>query len=259
MAWVISAKEITAAKRRINAYNKAVKKMWDSGLYAVAPLPTTFEQEMKYMTSKRRYNERMAQLGRALPSINRHAADVVTYHGFEVPRYMRDEVKNIVKSKSSEYKEMRKQFIPAWEHLSPQRRLAEQANKNYGDMYEEDYIDSPESYQELLDIEYPDVPVVAERYIEVWEDMNGDPNIPNIIRELAMKDPDGFMLLMESPDVEKDIEYIYPSSADIISGSHYTYKRQSAYKSPHQNRMAFATDYWYEQMNDFYNREGYFR
>lgn len=249
---------MTNLKRRINAYNKVVNKWWDSGQYAAAPFPTTLEREMSYMTSKRRYNERMAQLGRALPSINKRASDVVNFHGFEVPRYMRDEVRNIVKAKESEYSEMRRTYIPAWEQFTPQRKLAEQANKNFAPIYEEDYIE-PDYYDELLDIAYPNVPKIAEVYIDVWEDMNGSPDIPDIIRELATKDPEGFMMLMDSPDIEKDIEYIYPSSADIISGLNYTYRNQSAYKSSLNVRMDRAADYWRDQLQDYYNREGYFK
>lgn len=257
--WTMSAKELNNLKRRINAYNKTVRKWAESGEYAAVPFETTLAQELRYVSSKRRYTERMNQLGRALPSINRKAADVVTYHGFDIPRYMRNEVRNVVRAKNSEYAEMRKEFFPAWDEFTPQRRLAEQANKNYGGLFEEDYIDSGDSYQDLIDLEYPDLPLVAERYIEIWEDMNGDPDIPRIIRELAALDNDGFMLLMESPDIEKDIEYIYPSAKESFTGKHYTYKKSSAYKQSHSLRMEVAADYWREQYADYQNRRGYFK
>lgn len=258
MGWSLSAKEAMLLKRRINAYNRVVQGWQESGIYSSTPLTTTFERELNYVTTKRRYNERMAQLGRALSS-NKKASNPVVFHGLVVPEYMRNEVRNISRAKNQQFAEMRKTYFPQWDILSPQRKLAEMSNHNYYDIDERDYIETPTHYEELIEIEYPDMPKAAEIYISMWEDFKGDSDIPDIIRFLAAKDPQGFYNLMESPDKEKDINYIYPSFQETYYGKHYTYKNQSADRTPHADRLEYAAEYWRQQLQDYYNREGYWK
>jgi len=104
----------------------------------------------------------------------------------------------------------------------------------------------------LLQEEYPNLPVKAEIYIDVWNENNGSPEIPELIREIAQEDPFGFQRLMESPDLEKEIEYIY---SDEFSGK----RRGSAFKEPMINRYGKAEAYWREQYEDYKAHRGYFK
>lgn len=258
--WQITAKQLTNLVRRVNAYNRVVNSWADSGIYSSTPLETSVTQEMEYISDNRSYNERMAQLGRALPSKNRHAADPVFFKGLIVPQYMRNETRNIVRQENRQRANYRASLFPLWDYMKPSEQAAAISNKNLQDLDEEDYIGSGTDYDDLISVHYMNMPKKAEIYIDVWIDNGGDEDIPEIIRYLADNDPDGFRKLMESPDIEKDIEYIYPDGLGGYTGAHtgWNYKRGSAYKTEQQVRFDKAAWYWREQYMDYQNREGYF-
>ena len=66
---------------------------------------------------------------------------------------------------------------------------------------------------------------------------------------------------MNSPDIEKEVEYIY---MDIIEVTTPTNKRRrvrtkgSAFKDPYPTRISKATQYWYDRYDEYLRREGYF-
>ena len=259
--WTMSARQLANLRTRIRAYNRTVEQWRESGIYATVPLPTTVENEMRYISDKRSYTERMEQLGRALKSKNKHAADIVVYKGYDLPSYMVKEVQNIVRQKNKEKAEMRKQLFVDWKYISPVKKASLLANKNLRNIEADDYLsDVSGDYEDILEEAYPNMPAKAEIYINVWEDNGGAEDVPEIIRYLAENDPEGFKILMESPDIEKDIEYVYPDSvgASFSAMHNYTYKRGSAYKQSKDNRYDKAADYWREMYMDYQNREGYF-
>lgn len=242
----------------LERYNNTVRAWRESGEYSVTPLETDYSTEMERITSQRQFIERLSQLKRAC---KKGAGNPIFLHGMVIPKYMRDEVRNIVRQKNKENAAWRASFIEQFDMLTPASYGAVISNRNLEDLREEDYMGSGADFEDLLEIEYPDLPKQAEAYISVWEDMNGDEDIPHIIRYLAEHDPDGFRKLMESPDFEKEIEYIYPEAQGYAyrGSSGFTYKRGSAYKGAHETRMGNAASYWRDQYWDYQNREGYFR
>lgn len=244
--------------KAIGEYNKEVFSMAESGDYTVVPNPTSIEKELGLISDKRTYNQRVNQLERITDS---DAADVVTRYGVVVPRYMRDEIYNITRQANVRRASYLLDFFPDWDLMTAPEKATAYSNRNLEPLYEEDYYSS-NMFDLLLEEAYPNMPDKAKAYINVWLDMTEDEDIASMIMEMAEKNPDGFRKLMESPDDEKEIEYIYPDefrTGRKGSFSNFNYKRTSAFKDDYTIRIDNASSYWTEQYNDFLMGEGYFK
>ena len=98
----------------------------------------------------------------------------------------------------------------------------------------------------------------------MWLDNNGSQRVADMILEMS-ECRYGFSLLMESPDIEKEIDYVYEGSETFNSnwnnrkGKHRKQTRASSFKEPYEDRIGKAEKYWEEQYQDYLNRTGYFK
>lgn len=260
--WQITAAQLLELRKAIKSYNSVIGRWQSSGKYELIPNKTTIAQELDYITSNRTFRERVNQLKRASSRVKKDSGKVVMRKGYAVPKYMADEVRNMTRQKNQENARKRKRLIPDYELLKPVEKARILSNKNLTDFQEDDtFADGdPFAYDALLRETYPNMTKRAQVYIDVWLDMNGDPEVARMIMEMAERDPEGFDLLMESADLEKEIEYIYPDTKQTFIGSHsgYEYKRSSAWKGDQTTKMISATNYWIGQYEDFQNGKGYF-
>ena len=267
MPYTPTAKTIQKLKSAIKSYNAAISRMEQSGNYSEVPLKTNIVQEMEFINSSDDMRTRIAQLNRIKTTVNKNAQKPVIVGTYEngspitVPKYMVDEANYIANDINSTRRALRESLYPDWESMAPQHQAVALSNRNLMELDPEDYY-TGEGLQDLTDERYQSVMKKADIYISVWEDFNGDPRIPAMMREMAEGDPDGFKVLMESPDLEKEIEYVY---GDVGAGgstyrgkSGFKYKRVSAFRGSQMNRYSSAVEYWEEQYSDFQNRTGYF-
>lgn len=263
MAFTPNAAQLKALRKAVTSYNSAITRMQKSGKYDVRPLKTSMAREKEFITSKQDLNLRVKQLRRILTTENKGAQDPVEFHGSTMPRYMKDEIRNVVRLANERRKALRSELIPWFEDYTPVQKANVLSNRNLAELHEEDYT-TGEDFEDLLEEQYPNIPAKAEIYIDVWEDFGGSSEVSEMIREMAEEDPDGFQRLMESDDIEKEIEYVYGdvgagSGASFTGKSGFQYKRQSGFRGNQINRYRNAEAYWEEQYQDFQNREGYFR
>lgn len=267
MAYTPTAKTIQKLKAAIKSYNSAISRMAQSSNYSYLPLKTNIVVELEHIYSSKDMRTRIKQLRRILTTVNKGAQKPVVIgtdeEGYKItaPKYLVDEVKYIVRDINTERQALRQSLYPDWDIMSKPEQAIALSNRNLTPLREEDYI-TGEDLNELVSEQYAGVMKKAEVYISVWEDFNGDPRIPDMIREMAEGDPDGFRVLMESPDVEKEIEYVYGdvgAGGSVYTGkSKFEYKRASAFRGSQINRYSSAVEYWEEQYQDYHNRTGYF-
>lgn len=254
----VSSSTITALKRAINAANKQIYR--HAGQFEALPQPTNFALEMSYIqNSEGRAKERIRALQRMMPSHNPHAWDTVTFHGMQVPKFYKNEIRNITRQINKERQAIRKTLYPEFDLFTPIQKATIYANKNLNDLDETDALGNNGEFEAMQSELYTSETTYAEIYISVWEDNDGDPFIADMIREMAENDPEGFHVLRESPDIQKDIEYIYPNHPYIAPREHYTYKRQSAFLGDVETRYKNAANWWIRQYNDYKTQSGYFR
>lgn len=258
--WQISAAQLVELRKAIKSYNAIVNRWQSSGRYDVVPSITNLTNEMEYITDNRSYRERVNQLRRSSSRVKKDASKVVMRKGVAVPKYMADEIKYTERMVNERKKRVRSRLMPDYETLKPVQRLTQLSNKNMMDIDAEEYPTDNLTYDALLREAYPNMPKRAQVYVDVWLDMNGDPEVARMIMEMAENDPEGFELLMESPDMEKEIEYIYPDTKEVFIGQHsgWEYNRSSALKGDHNTKMLGATRYWIGEYEDYKNGEGYF-
>lgn len=261
MAYTPSSSDLAKLRKAVKAYNAAVDRLYNTGNFDYVPLKTNMFQEREFINSKSELNTRIKQLRRILTTEKPDAQTPVIVNGASVPKYMVDEAESIARDINSTRRALRDSLYPEWEEMSPQQKAVALSNRNLSDIDPEDYY-TDYDLQDLVDEQYQSVMKKADVYISVWEDFNGASDIPDKIREMAENDPDGFKILMESPDIEKEIEYVY---GDVgAGGSKYTgksgfkYKRPSAFRGSMINRYSSAETYWREQYSDFLARRGYF-
>lgn len=255
MAFELNAQQLAALRKAVKSYNSAIDRMAKSGKYDVIPTKTNMFREKEFISDKTDFNLRVKQLRRILTTEKKGAQDAVDFHGYVMPRYMRDEIKNIVRSSNERRKAIRSELFPNFDELTPLQKANVTSNKNLMPLDEADYS-TPEDFDDLLQEEYPNIPMKAEIYIDEWNKNRGNPEVPKLIREIAQGDPFGFQRLMEGPDIEKEIEYIY---SDDLTASGQNKSRGSAFKEPMINRYAKAEAYWREQYEDYKAHRGYFR
>ena len=246
----INKQTLTLLKRVINASNKQLAK--HKGEYNLLSEPTSLEQELDYIQGQEgRAKERIRALRKMLPSYNPRGWDTVRFGGLEVPRWYRTEVNNIRRQINKERAAIRARLFPGFDELSDIQKLTVQSGKNVNDVTNEDIIGANGSLRDALKILYPNELEYAERYISVWEDNNGSDAISKMIREIAENDPEGFKLLHESPDTEKDIEYIYPDYPDSVKKKNWTYDRKSAFIETMNLRYTNATKWWVKRYKEY--------
>lgn len=251
MAFIPNAAQLSALRKAVKAYNSAVGRMARSGKFTVVPFKTSMTREKEFISSAQDLKLRVAQLRRVLTTEKKGAQNPVNFHGEVMPAYMRDEIKNIVKSSNERRKAIRSELFPNFDELTPVQQASVVSNKNLSPLDEADYS-TAQDFEDLLDEEYPNMPKKAEIYIDVWLENNGDSETADLIREMANENPEGFQRLMEGPDIEKEIEYIYPNEFKAK-------RRGSAFKEPMINRYEKARAYWHEQYENFKENRGYFK
>ena len=267
MSYTPTAKTLMKLRKAIKSYNSAIDRMAKSGKFDYLPLKTNIVQELEFIENSKQMNTRIKQLRRILTTEKNDAQDIVRVWNVNTgevgfaPKYLQDEIKYITRDINSTRKALRESLYPEWDTFSPQQQAAALSNRNLVELDPEDYIDGMD-LKDLLDEQYSSVMKKADVYISVWQDFNGNPEIPGMIREMAENDPDGFKRLMESADIEKEIEYVY---GDVGAGgttytgrSGYKYNRVSAFRGSMINRYSSAEEYWIEQYNDYQTKQGYF-
>lgn len=244
MAFVFNPAQLLRLRKAVYSYNAAVKRMAASGKYDVVPNPTTMARERELISNARDLSTRIKQLRRVLTTVKKGSQNVVTFKGIKMPKYMKDEIRNIVRDLNKERKQLREELFPDWDELSPRQRATAQSDRNLNDLHEEDYT-TAEDFDDLNDEKYPNMPRQAEIYIDTWLNNGENPEIPKLIREMAQCEY-GFKLLMESPDIEKEVRYIYPDD------------KNTPYKEPYSIRISKATQYWLDMYADYNAHTGYF-
>ena len=251
MAFIPNAVQLSKLRKAVRSYNSAIGRLSASGKFTSVPFKTSMAREKEFISSAQDLNLRVKQLRRILTTEKKGTQDPVEFHGEVMPKYMRDEIKNIIKSSNERRKAIRSELFPDFDELTPIQQAPLLSNKNLMPLDEADYS-TPQDYEDLLEEEYPNIPFKAELYIDTWLSNKGDPEIARIIREIATENPDGFKKLMESPDIEKDVEYVYPDEQTAKT-------RGSAYKEPMINRYNKAAAYWRQQYSDYKAGKGYFK
>ena len=123
-------------------------------------------------------------------------------------------------------------------------------------MVEDDYT-TADAYADLIAAAYPNIPFKTQLYIDQWLHNGYAPEVADMILEMSTCE-EGFKLLMQSPDIEKTLDYIYPDTQLAISKSSRA-RRVSAFKEPLQDRMNAAETYWHDMYEMYVERKGYFR
>lgn len=248
--------QLARLSRLIPKVNKVFTEWRNSGLFDESPNNTSLERELHYISENKYFNMRINQLESVLEN---DAGKPVTRYGIVVPKFMRDEIIRGINMSDIERARLRMELYPDWGLMTSPEKAEALSNRNLNTLNEEDFY-SADMFDYLLDEVYPNMPEKAQYYIDVWLDNYGSPKIAEKIMEMAENNPEGFRRLMESPDIEKEIEYIYPDTANEFVGefSGYKYKRPSAFKDDYGVRKRNAEAYWLEQYEDYKNGQGYF-
>ena len=244
-------------KKAIRSYNYYRDKMAKSGKFDYVPERTSLTKEREFISDMTDLEERLAILER----ISKEGADdPVEHFGYTIPRYMKNELRNALRQSNDRRAEFRLSFYPDWELMVTPQQYEAFSNRNLEDLIEKDFITS-EDFEQLMEDVFPNMPKKTAAYIEVWLDMTNDEETAAMIMEMAENNPKGFRKLMESPDQQKEIEYIYPDEFNIkkTGRSGFRYNRASADKAVGFNeRIRNAKDYWSNRYNDYLNDRGYF-
>lgn len=189
--------------------------MKNSGKYDVVPNKVNFSQEKARIMTRDQLYQREKELSRLLKKNKRDAQDVVEVDGVNLPKYLVQEFKNVKRANNKKREELRGTIAPDLVGMSKPEQATYYADKNIAPTPDE--VSNPYDYPDRLDEEitekyFSDVlyfdnylkalsdPVYQGIYSEVEEILTRLQDIPRAIREI-----------MESPDVEKNIDYLYPS------------------------------------------------
>ena len=210
----VKASTITALKRAINASNKQIYKHLND--YDALPLLTSFTQEMSYIQgSEGRAKERIRALQRMMPSHNPHAWDTVRFHGFEVPKFYKNEIRNITRQINKERAEIRKKLYPEFDLFTPTQQATIYANKNLNDYEEIDFLGNNGEYEEAISEYYSSETNYADKYVSVWLDNGGDSTIADMIMEMAENDQFNLMAIRKPKKIaEKKEVTVEKTTAD---------------------------------------------
>ena len=225
--------------------NRTYTKLNKSNRYDVKLVGITYEEVVKRINTLQDYYDMVNFLEMSDESINPGATRTVTFNGKRYPAFLVEATKELGEGINKKAYERLMRLNPNWDELEPQQKAARIANTGLMGVHIEDY--SPEELMQLFNERFPAVMEKAEIYIQTWNDWGGDPIVPTIIRKLAKENPDRFIRIMESPEEEKEIFFIYPS-VELISNKPnergWVYKHQSPEMTPVNDRQEKAKQFW---------------
>jgi hypothetical protein len=231
----------------INLFNRRLTQEVKSDKYDYVPVGLTYDDVIERIHSVKDYNAVMRFLNSNDPKQNKGALDVVFFQGKRVPRYVVDLMHELGEGINDRRLSDAEVLYEGFNSLSPVEKAARLANVGLNPITIENY--GADKLNVMFNERFPNVKEKAEIYIQVWEDWGGDPEIPKIIRKIAEEEPDRFVRIMDSNDMEKEIHFIYPSNELTTTKKNkrgWVYNVQAADQSAMGNRYEQAVNYWKE-------------
>ena len=245
MASILGPKRIKALHNAVNLWNRNLTRDIKSDRYDYVPSGVTYDDMVQRIHSVKDYNAIMRFLGSNDAHVNPRARDIVLLQGQRVPRYVADLMGELGEGINDRRLRDAEIIYPGFNELSPVEKASKLANVGLNPLAYENY--GADKLNVMFNERFPNCMEKAEIYIQVWEDWGGDPEVPRIIRELAEKDPDRFVRIMDSNADEKEIHFIYPSHEMITTKKNkrgWIYNVQSADETPMSERQANALQFW---------------
>ena len=224
-------------RKAVSSYNAAITRMEKSGKYDALPNRTSVEREMGLIETRDELRQRERELGRILKKNNPEAdkpVDLSSNGTLVVPQYLQKEIQLAARSINKRRLSQRFQLFDDLADVSKATEYARYSNKNLMDIDEDDYYDG-DDLDALWEELYPQTAKYADKFVEAWNEYNGDPLVPGVIEFMAEQYPDELALIFESGDDEVSINYIYSAE-------------KSADKTPVVLRHDNIISYW----NDIY-------
>lgn len=199
--------------KAVRVFNATITRMENSGLYDVVPNRVTFGEEMNRIQDRDQLYQREKELKRITKKSRKDAQDVVEVDGVTMPKYLIREYKNSVRLVNRRREELRDKIAPGLLDMTKPEQAHYYSNKNIKEL--PDYLEDPHDYADGLDEinyekYYSDL-IYFDNYITTLE--KNFPRVYDIIGKqlVDIKDIPGAMReIMESPDIEKEIDYLYP-------------------------------------------------
>lgn len=208
-----SASQEKRLRDAVRAFNSTITRLEKTGKYDVLPNRVNIETEKSRIMTRDQLYQREKELNRFLMKNKKKAQDVVEVDGVSMPSYLVTEFKNVLRSNNKKREELRNKIVPDLANKSAPEQATYYANKNL--IAKSEHVEDPYDYADRLDEEvsekyfsdvlYMDnyIAVLTENFLDIAD------GIIEIILKLQEK-PGALREIMESPDMEKEINYLYP-------------------------------------------------
>lgn len=205
------ARDVAALKAAVRAFNRAVTVMRKRyGDDVELPYKTTYEDERSRISTRKEFNQAMKSLGNILVKNKPGAQELVTdSRGVQTVRYVVDENRRLARLRKLQSKARLKRQYPGYDGLTPPEQAALISDGDY------DFSGVPRvgarGLEEARKAVGSKTAEYVERYLDVWEQNGGSPDVAFYVRELEAKYPSELENIFQSRYDEAYIEYIYPS------------------------------------------------
>lgn len=205
--------QVSRLREAVRAFNATVTKMVNSGKYDVVPNKVNLEKEMGRITTRDQLYQRERELRRILKKNRKDAQEVVEIDGVKMPRYLPREYKNATRSVNRQRAELRETIAPGIGEMSKPEQAYYYANRNLIDLptVPQNPADMADMYDEFIDEKYFTDILYFDNYMDALK--KNFPTIADEIEQIILKlqeNPRALRQVMESPDIEKEIDYLYP-------------------------------------------------
>ena len=207
--------QVSKLREAINNYNKHVRVMQDSGVFDISPKETSLRVEKQRIQTRQELQQRIKELNRI--NLSDAYEGIELENGKIMPNYMYKEIQYIINSENEERAQRRLELNPGWSNLTNVEQAAKLAGKNLSELNALNYT-TPEDFEYLLSLKYTSDQDYIDLYLDVWEELNGDSEITNIIERIQQENPSAFREIMDGDYDETKINYIYPDKASSATG-----------------------------------------
>lgn len=216
-----TAERRAAMSRAVSQFNSTITRLAKQ-YKGVVELPNyvNLADEFRRVGNARQFKKRVGQLNRILKKNKSDAHDIIeTSPGRYMLKYLKRELQYAQRENNRVARQLRYELYPKWDEMSPLERATASVSSNINPDTRDAGEMGGDDLEDMWRAEWDKAWDYFQRYLEVWEQYHGEyegySEVVRIINDFYAYAPDGLVTILEGPDPEKDINYIYPTGREL--------------------------------------------
>lgn len=217
--WTAERRERLA--KAVGQYNATVTRL-DKIYRGAVELPNYVDLAIEYtrIGNAKQFNTRIKQIERILKKNAPDAQDIIEVSpGRYMLKYLKRELQYAQRKNNAWSSRLREELYPNWDDMSPVEKATARASSNIDEDMRDTSDMGGDDLDDMWSAEWDKAWEYFQRYLSVWDEYHasyeGYAEVSRIINDFYAYKPAALVTILEGPDPEKDISYIYPTGREL--------------------------------------------